>query len=46
MAGGQSLVHVHFVAEFLTTMPENLHSVKFVELKFAKHFESVCSPKH
>lgn len=46
MAGGHSLVHVYWVAEFLIAVPENLCSVKIVELKFAKRSESVSSPKH
>lgn len=46
MAEGQSLVRVHWVAEFLITMPENLCPVKIVELKFAKWSGSVSSPKH
>lgn len=46
MAGGQSLVHVHWVAGFLITVRENLCSVKIVDLKFAKHSGSVSSPKH
>lgn len=46
MAGRQSLVHVHWVAEFLITMVENLCSFKIVEQKCTKCSGSVSSPKH